>query len=116
MSDPDIAFREVPAYRGRVHSIPSALPQLPEHEATRRVTLPLHVAWSGQRRDLDLGVRADRILAYRAVMQDGLPADILAIVDGALLIDAWPDLLLPPALAAHWAPLIDAARACGTGS
>jgi len=71
------------------------------------------VAWSGQRREVDLGVRADRIRAYRAVLTEGLPEDILAIVDGALLIDAWPDLLLPPALAAHWASLIDAALAGG---
>jgi transcriptional regulator with XRE-family HTH domain len=53
--------------------------------------------------DLDLAVRADRARAYEVVLRRGRPADILAVVDGALLVDLWPDLDLPPALRAAWA-------------
>jgi hypothetical protein len=41
------------------------------------------------------------------------PADIERFVDGALLVDAWDDLVLPTALRAAWHPLIDAARSDG---
>lgn len=102
----EITFHEVPGARGSAYSVPSHLPRLSPQQATRTVTLPLHVAWSGQRRALDLSVRSDRIRAYRAVLSEGNPDDILSIVDGALLIDAWPDLDLPRGLVSHWAELI----------
>ena len=31
---------------------------------------------------------------YEIVLQEGRPADILAYVDGALLVDLWDDLVL----------------------
>jgi hypothetical protein len=35
---------------------------------------------------------------YEIVLQEGTPADILAYVDGALLVDLWEDLVLPRAV------------------
>ena len=37
---------------------------------------------------------------------EGRPADMESIVDGVLLCEAWPDLVLPRALAAAWTPLV----------
>jgi hypothetical protein len=44
------------------------------------------------------------------VLQEGRPADILAYVDGALLVDLWDDLVLPRAVRSAWAPVIHASR------
>jgi hypothetical protein len=40
------------------------------------------------------------------VLQEGMPADILNYVDGALLVDLWEDLVLPRGVRSAWAPLI----------
>jgi hypothetical protein len=58
----------------------------------------------------DLRVRADRARVYEIVLQEGTPADILAYVDGALLVDLWQDLVLPHAVRSAWAPLISSSR------
>jgi hypothetical protein len=44
------------------------------------------------------------------LLQEGRPADILAYVDGALLVDLWDDLVLPRAVRSAWAPVIHASR------
>jgi hypothetical protein len=41
------------------------------------------------------------------VLREGAPADLLRFVDGALLVDAWPDLVLPRELRTAWQPVID---------
>ena len=61
------------------------------------VELPLHLNWSASGRRFDLRARADRARVYEIVLQEGTPADILAYVDGALLVDLWEDLVLPKA-------------------
>jgi hypothetical protein len=50
--------------------------------------------WSALGRVFDLRSRADRARVYETVLQEGRPADILAYVDGALLVDLWEDLEL----------------------
>jgi len=70
------------------------------------VELPLHLNWSAPGRVFDLRSRADRARAYEIVLQEGTPADILAYVDGALLVDLWEDLVLPRSVRSAWAPLI----------
>ena len=40
------------------------------------------------------------------MLQEGTPADILAYVDGALLVDLWEDLVLPRSVRSAWEPLI----------
>ena len=47
---------------------------------------------------------------YEIVLQEGRPADILAYVDGALLIDLWDDLVLPRPVRSAWAPVIQLSR------
>ena len=79
-------------------------------DAFVRVRLPLHLNWPAPGRVFDLGSRADRTRVYEVVLQEGRPADILAYVDGALLVDLWDDLVLPRAVRSAWAPVVHASR------
>jgi hypothetical protein len=45
---------------------------------------------------------------YEIVLQEGRPADILAYVDGALLLDLWDELVLPRTVRSAWTPVIQA--------
>jgi hypothetical protein len=90
--------------------VPSHLPRLDVMHAFARVELPLHLNWSAPGRIFDLGSRTDRARVYEMVLQEGRPADILAYVDGTLLVDLWDDLVLPRAVRSAWTPVIDAAR------
>ena len=91
--------------------MPDHLPRLDVADAFARGQLPLHLNWSARGRVFDLGSRADRARVYEIVLQEGRPADILAYVDGALLLDLWADLVLPQAIRSAWAPVIQASRA-----
>jgi hypothetical protein len=70
------------------------------------VKLPLHLNWSDPERVFDLRARSDRARVYEIVLQEGTPTDILAFVDGVLLVDLWDDLVLPRAVRTAWAPLV----------
>jgi hypothetical protein len=89
--------------------VPSILPRLPVGRAVGRVVLPLHLNWSDPGREFDLSIRRQRLRAYEIVLREGRPEDVLAYVDGALLVDAWPDLVLPSAVRRAWAPVVAAA-------
>jgi len=43
------------------------------------------------------------------VLREGSPEDIRSIVDGALLIDVWSELVVPANLRRAWQPAIDRA-------
>ena len=55
----------------------------------------------------DLADRQDRTRADELVLREGGPVDIWSIIDGALLIDAWPELVVPAELRRAWQPIID---------
>ena len=74
------------------------------------VELPLWLYWSGPSPAFDLGKPFMRRWLYEIVLREGRPADILAYVDGALLLDLWADLVLPRAVRSAWAPLIEASH------
>ncbi|WP_214400958.1 hypothetical protein [Pseudonocardia lacus] len=40
---------------------------------------------------------------YEIVLREGGPTDILTYVDGLLLTELWPDLVLPQEVRAAWA-------------
>ena len=109
-AQPQVTFARQPAARGRWAWVPDHLPRLDIGDAFARVRLPLHLNWSAPERVFDLGSRADRARVYEIVLQEGRPADILAYVDGALLVDLWDDLVLPRAVRSAWAPVIHASR------
>lgn len=100
-------WRQVPVGRGRTASAPDELPQLPAREALRLLELPLHLDWSSRDRWVDLTDRRQRLRTYEAVLREGRPEDIEAIVDGTLLVDGWTEMVLPRPLRQAWQPLID---------
>lgn len=107
---PRMLWRDVAVGGGRFASVPDALPDLEPARAFRRVELPLHLDWSRRDRHVDLADRLERARAYEVVLREGGPTDIAGLVNGALLVDLWDELVLPRRLRAAWQPLIDAAR------
>jgi transcriptional regulator with XRE-family HTH domain len=103
---PQVSFTQRVPGQGKPVWAPDRLPRLDVARALAVVDLPLHLNWSVPGRVFDLRVRADRARVYEIVLQEGTPADILAYVDGALLVDLWQDLVLPRAVRSAWAPLI----------
>ncbi|WP_436794660.1 helix-turn-helix transcriptional regulator [Actinospongicola halichondriae] len=91
----------------RPYAVASRLWRLDPSEALRRVDLPAHLWWSSSGRTVDLAVRADRLRAYEIVLREGTPADIVGVVDGVLLCEAWPELVLPAAARDAWERSID---------
>ena len=61
-------------------------------------------------RDWDLADREARRRVYGYLLRAGPPLWIYRWVDGALLVDLWPELDLPDLLKKAWQPLIDHAR------
>jgi hypothetical protein len=41
---------------------------------------------------------------YELVLREGSPANVLTYIDGALLVDLWPDIVLPKTSAPHGHP------------
>jgi transcriptional regulator with XRE-family HTH domain len=106
VAQPRIEFTQQPAARGRSIWVPDQLPRLDVAQGFARVSLPLHLNWSNRGRVFDLASRADRARVYEVVLQEGRPVDILAYVDGVLLIDLWDELVLPRAVRSAWAPIV----------
>ena len=105
-AQPHVSFTQQTSAQGKPIWIPDRLPRLGATRALATVELPLHLNWSAPGRIFDLRSRADRARLYEIVLQEGTPADILAYVDGALLVDLWEDLVLPHSVRSAWAPLI----------
>ncbi len=103
---PKIKFREVALERGRSTWVPQVLPRLPVEQALATVTLPLHLNWSDHGRSYDLRDRHQRARVYEIVLREGVPEDLCTYLDGVLLADVWPELVLPPAIRAAWHPVV----------
>lgn len=99
---PRIEFQQVATDRGRPIQVPSALPRLPIHRALATVELPLHLNWSDRGRHYDLRDRRQRARVYEIVLREGGPDDVLAYIDGALLVDLWDELVLPSTIRTAW--------------
>lgn len=56
----------------------------------------------------DLSVRADRKFVYERLLTYGSEAYLILYLDGALLIDLWPELDVPEPMRTHWASVIEA--------
>lgn len=106
---PRIEFLEVAVERGRPIQVPTALPRLPCDRAFAMVALPLHLSWSDRGRRADLSDRRQRARVYEMVLREGGPGDVVTYVDGALLIDLWDELVLPPGIRAAWNGVVNGA-------
>src|SRR6185437_8130740 len=107
-AQPHLSFTQQSSAHGKPTWVPDRLPRLDVAHALATVKLPLHLNWSAPGRVFDLRSRSDRSRVYEITLQEGRPADILAYIDGALLIDLWDDIVLPRAVRSAWAPLISA--------
>lgn len=87
-------------------AVPSRLWRLPAATALRSLEPGIALWWSGPPRTFDLARRPDRLRAYEIVLREGRPSDIESVVDGLLLCEAWPDLVLPRRAGDAWAPLV----------
>lgn len=105
----DQSYVERITARGRSIWLPTRLGRLPVNQALAPVVLPLHLNWSKPRRTFRLDDRAQRTRAYEIVLREGGPDELAAYVEGALLVDRWPELVLPREIRTAWAPLIAAA-------
>ncbi|WP_436699134.1 helix-turn-helix transcriptional regulator [Nocardioides sp. BYT-33-1] len=103
---PAVEFREVAGERGRPVSVPTRLPRLPVEQAVATVELPLHLNWSDRGRCYDLRKRRQRARVYELVLREGGPADVLAYVDGVLLVDLWDELVLPATVRQAWESVV----------
>jgi transcriptional regulator with XRE-family HTH domain len=101
-----VSFARHPGSRGEPYVVPDRLWRLDVADAFATVALPGHLHWSGPSRIYRLADRQDRVRVYEIVLREGTEADLLAYVDGALLIDLWHDLVLPVALRVAWEPFI----------
>lgn len=85
--------------------MPSRLWRLEPHEALRTYAPGPELLWSGSRTVFDLAMRSDRLQAYELVIREGRPTDIESVVDGVLLCELWPDLVVPRDARSAWAAL-----------
>jgi transcriptional regulator with XRE-family HTH domain len=108
---PRIEFMSRPVGHGRTAMVPTRLSRLPVAAALATVVLPLHLNWSAPGRAFRLADRAERARVYEMVIREGGPEDVLAYIDGVLLVDLWPDLVLPRLVRTAWDPVVTAATA-----
>lgn len=106
---PRIEFVEAGAERGRPILAPTALPRLPVERALVTVELPVRLNWSDRGRRFDLRDRRQRARVYEIVLREGGPDDVLAYIDGVLLVDVWDELVLPPAVRVAWQDVVSGA-------
>ena len=105
---PRVTFTTHIGARGEPFVVPDQLWRLHPTAALATVRLPQHLHWSGPSRAYKLRDRRDRARVYEIVLREGEPADLLAVVDGALLVDVWDELVLPAVIRTGWEPIIAA--------
>lgn len=106
---PILRFSTIPVAHGRSACVPDRLPgRLPVAHALGDVVLPTRLNWSQSGRRYRLRDRRERARVYEVVLREGEPGDILTLVDGALLVDLWDELVLPAMVRKAWEPLITA--------
>lgn len=105
--DPAVEFQLHHTERGRPFYVANRLWRLPVERAMATVVLPLHLNWSTTGQQFDMRNRRQRLHCYEILLREGDGRDIMTIVDGALLIDVWPDIHLPRVIKDAWTRLID---------
>lgn len=108
---PRVTFHQVAGSRDHHYEVPDRLPQLAPEQALATVHLPLRLNWSDMGRAYRMVDRTDRARVYETVLREGTADDVLSYVDGTLLVDLWPELVLPRDLRAAWSAVIHRALA-----
>ena len=105
--NPLVNFGEHVMRRGRPIFVPDRLWRLPFESAFAAVSLSLGLNWSQPGSVYSLRNRRQRARCYEIVLREGRPEDLLRLIDGALLIDLWDDLVLPQGVRLAWQSVID---------
>jgi hypothetical protein len=71
--------------------------------------LPVELNWSVPGRRFAMADRRERTRLYELLLREGAPEDFERWVDGALLVDAWADVIVPRAIRQVWQPVMEAA-------
>lgn len=100
--EPSVVWTEYTAGPGRCGWVPSALWRLPVTAAMATVVLPVHLNWSVSGRAYDVRDRRQRARLYEIVLREGGPDELFEYIDGALLVDLWPELVLPRQVRRAW--------------
>ena len=108
-AEPHVTFSEIAPARGRPFFVADRLWRLPIKAAFAEVILPLGLNWSRPGASFELSDRRQRARCYEVVLREGMPSDLLAFIDGALLVDLWPELVLPRGIRCAWQSTIDEA-------
>ena len=66
-----------------------------------RLVLPLNVYW-GPKRDIDLDSEPDVVKAYQAAIREGRVVDQVELLNRDLLVEIWPELMLPVRVRDLW--------------
>lgn len=106
---PRVTFREVLGRRGaRSFLVPDRLWRVDPPDCFAPLTIR---DADGSRRTFDLLDRDGRVAAYAWLLRHADETQLFTHLDGALLVDAWPDVAphLTEQLRSHWQPLVFAA-------
>ncbi len=104
-----ITFSRIEMTRGRPIFVPDQLWRLDVSTMFKPVILPLALNWSRPGYEYEVRDRQQRARLYEVVIREGMPQDLMAYVDGALLVDSWNELVLPRNVRVHWQSLIETA-------
>ncbi len=104
-----IRFSKIDMARGRPIFVPNQLWRLDVSTMFEPVVLPLALNWSRPGHEYEVRDRHQRARLYEVVIREGMPKDLMAYVDGALLIDSWNDFVLPRNVRVHWQSLVETA-------
>ncbi len=104
-----ITFSKIEMARGRPIFVPNQLWRLDVSTMFKPVILPLALNWSRPGYEYEVRDRQQRARLYEVVIREGMPKDLMAYVDGALLIDSWNDFVLPRNVRVHWQSLVETA-------
>ena len=105
--DPAIEFTEHFTNERRPFYVANRLWRLPVERAMATVVLPLHLNWSTTGQQFDMRNRRQRARCYENVLTEGDGREIYSYIDGILLADLWPDLVLPKVIAREWSQVIE---------
>ncbi len=105
--DPTVEFHLHHTERGRPFYVANRLWRLPVERAMATVVLPLHLNWSTTGQQFDMRNRRQRARCYENVLTEGDGREIYSYIDGILLADLWPDLVLPKVIAREWSQVIE---------
>jgi hypothetical protein len=105
---PVVAWREQSLGRGRACWVPDRLWRLSVTDAFAEVVLPVELNWSAPGRRFAMADRRERARLYEVLLREGAPRDFERWVDGALLVEAWTDVVVPRGIRQVWQRVIDA--------